>query len=111
MKPEFLIDAQLPPALSEYLRSEGYDAKHVADLGMLAASDDLIWRFAVDHKLVILTKDEDFPERQMRKDEGAAVVWLRIGNCSNHALLAWFNRLLPEVVNRLTNGEKFVEII
>jgi predicted nuclease of predicted toxin-antitoxin system len=34
---KFLIDAQLPPALCEWLRARGHEADHVADLGMIAS--------------------------------------------------------------------------
>jgi predicted nuclease of predicted toxin-antitoxin system len=29
----FLVDAQLPPALAQWLASHGHDAMHVTDLG------------------------------------------------------------------------------
>ena len=44
----------------------------------------------VEHGAVIVTKDEDFPERSPRSPCPPSVVWLRIGNCSNSALSAWF---------------------
>jgi predicted nuclease of predicted toxin-antitoxin system len=40
----FVIDAQLPPSLAGALRAAGYDAVHVADLGLLAATDGAIDR-------------------------------------------------------------------
>jgi predicted nuclease of predicted toxin-antitoxin system len=36
---KFLVDANLPPALAQWLASEGHEARHVADLGMQAAAD------------------------------------------------------------------------
>jgi predicted nuclease of predicted toxin-antitoxin system len=39
----FLIDAQLPPLLAEALRNAGCEAVHVADLGLLTATDRQIW--------------------------------------------------------------------
>jgi predicted nuclease of predicted toxin-antitoxin system len=39
------------------------------------------------------------------------VVWIRVGNCSNRALLAWFAPLLPSIVDRLAQGETLIEVI
>lgn len=39
-----------------------------------------------------------------------AVVWVRIGTCTNPALLRWFGPLWPEVRRRLEAGEKLIEI-
>jgi predicted nuclease of predicted toxin-antitoxin system len=41
-----LVDAQMPPALARWLTSLGHQAEHVADIGLLAASDLEIWEAA-----------------------------------------------------------------
>ena len=56
---KFLVDANLPPALAQWLVSEGHEARHVADLGMQAAADREIWQHARDSGACIVTKDED----------------------------------------------------
>ncbi|MFO7808043.1 MAG: DUF5615 family PIN-like protein, partial [Guyparkeria sp.] len=40
----FLVDAQLPPALARWLTERGHHAQHVADIGMMAATDHQIWQ-------------------------------------------------------------------
>jgi predicted nuclease of predicted toxin-antitoxin system len=40
----FLVDAQLPPALAEALRGAGLEAIHVADIGLVTATDRQIGR-------------------------------------------------------------------
>lgn len=42
----YLIDAQLPPALTRFLTANGEDAVHVLDVKMMEASDDEIWDLA-----------------------------------------------------------------
>jgi predicted nuclease of predicted toxin-antitoxin system len=55
-----LLDANLSPKLVDRLRDAGYDVSHVAELGMLTASDEQIFdRAAVDGS-VIVTADTDF---------------------------------------------------
>ncbi|MBW3668483.1 MAG: DUF5615 family PIN-like protein [Actinobacteria bacterium] len=38
----FVIDANLSPVVAEGLRAGGHDAVHVADVGLLTASDEVI---------------------------------------------------------------------
>lgn len=62
----FLVDAQLPVALARRLSDSGHPSKHVADCGLLNASDSRIWAFAADSGAAIVTKDEDFTLRFIR---------------------------------------------
>ncbi|AHE97518.1 DUF5615 family PIN-like protein [Thioalkalivibrio paradoxus] len=55
-----LVDAQLPPALARWLSAQGCPADHVADLGMEASPDRVLWEWASKEDVVIVTKDEDF---------------------------------------------------
>lgn len=107
----FLVDAQLPPALARWLMARGYQAEHVADLDMAAASDRAIWERAESTSAVILTKDEDFAVwRATRSAPVPAVVWLRVGNTRRVELLRWFELLLPQVIERLERGEILIEV-
>ena len=107
----FLIDAQLPPALVRWLEERGHDAEHVADLGMLQASDQEIWRHAGAISAAVVTKDEGFVTLLSVRSNGAAVVWVRVGNTSRQALLTWFARLLPEIERALKAGENLIEVV
>lgn len=55
----FLVDAQLPPALARPLIEHGHVAEHVGEIGPGDAPDRDLWRCALEHDLVIVTKDED----------------------------------------------------
>ena len=59
----FIIDAQLPPGLVRWLIDAGHEARHLEEVGLREAEDAAIWRYALDHQAVILTKDEDFASR------------------------------------------------
>ena len=106
----FIIDAQLPPALGSWLSAKGHQAVHVVDLDMLQAEDGAIWRHAISVGGIILTKDEDFANRIVQNKSAPVVVWLRIGNCSNDALRAWFEPLFPDVLRQIQQGDKLVEV-
>jgi len=107
----FLLDAQLPPVLCRVFTTSGHDCEHVEQAGLLRAEDPEIWRYAPRHAAVIVTKDEDFPKLKTLNPSGPQVVWLRVGNCSNRALLAWFAPLLPDVIDRLNRGEGLIEVV
>ncbi|MEU4318499.1 DUF5615 family PIN-like protein [Nocardia fluminea] len=108
----FLIDAQLPPALARAIASEGHDASHVCDLDMTSAPDLEVWNEALRRGAAIVTKDEDFIllGRASSGTEVPAVVWIRIGNCTRKALLTAVVPILPTIVEMLGAGETVIEI-
>lgn len=107
---KFLVDAQLPPALSRWLCDSGWDSKAVRELGLRDADDTTIWMHAEMNGLVIVTKDEDFARRVQATVTGPAVVWLRMGNTSNPTLRAWLVPRMPQIVSLLQQGARLVEI-
>jgi predicted nuclease of predicted toxin-antitoxin system len=110
----FLVDAQLPPALARFLTANHHgvemSAEHVADVGLQAADDSAIWNYALQHQCIIVTKDEDFPQRQKQNPVAPTVVWLRIGNTSRRALLQWFEPLIPQIFAMVEQGNRLIEI-
>lgn len=58
----------------------------------------------------MVTKDEDFASRTAWEKEGPPIVWLRVGNCSNEALLRWLEPMLNEIIKSLESGERLIEI-
>jgi predicted nuclease of predicted toxin-antitoxin system len=107
----FLVDAQLPPTLARFLGGHGHQAEHVFDIGMEAAEDRAIWDYAIHVGAVVVTKDEDFPNRIAVDPAGPPIVWIRIGNTTTQALLRWFEPLLPTMTAALTAGEKLIEMV
>ena len=108
---KFIVDAQLPPALAQCLTRLGHEAEHVVNVGLLGADDRSIHQYAAEHNLVVITKDEDFTANIFLQKNNPAVIWLRVGNCSNQALLNWFLPILPEIFLRLQEGEKLIEVV
>lgn len=106
----FLVDAQLLPALAHWIVSRGHQATHVFDLGFHAADDPTVWERARKENWVLLTKDEDFIDRWLLSDQPIALIWIRKGNCSNQALISWLEPVWPDVVKRLEQGEKLIEL-
>jgi predicted nuclease of predicted toxin-antitoxin system len=107
----FVVDAQLPPALARWLAAHGHQAEHVADRQMQAASDDAIWKYALQSSAAIVTKDEDFANRRVLSEDGPAIVWVRLPNTRRRELLEWFEINLPDLVAALERGETLIEIV
>jgi predicted nuclease of predicted toxin-antitoxin system len=106
----FIADAQLPPALARWIESQGHSAEHVFEMGLASAADPLIWERAKASSAIIISKDEDFVDRWLLRSEGVRLVWIRKGNCSNAAPLAWLSPLWPNTLKRLQEGEQFIEL-
>jgi hypothetical protein len=56
----FLIDASLPRPSAALVASYGHTATDVRDIGMGTGSDQQIAAHAQAHRLILLTKDQDF---------------------------------------------------
>ena len=65
----FLVDAQLPPALARWIVSQGHQATHVFDIGLQATDDPEIWERARTEITVIISKDEDFVDHWLLSAE------------------------------------------
>ncbi len=104
----FLIDAQLPPALSLWLRERGHEAVHVSEVGLTGATDAEIANRAQADGSVLVTKDEDFVT--LRLPDRFALLWLRCGNATNAALRDWLGPRWETIERMLEAGERFVEV-
>lgn len=60
---KFLVDAQLPPSLAQWIAAHDHEARHVFDVAMHTSSDAAVWAHAADEDRVLITKDEDFVDR------------------------------------------------
>lgn len=106
------LDAQLPPALASWLRSEcNVSAEAVRELGLVDATDEQIFLAARAADAVVVTKDSDFVSLVERHGPPPKIIWLTVGNCSNDKLRAIFRSVWPEISVLLDQGEQLVEIV
>jgi predicted nuclease of predicted toxin-antitoxin system len=57
---KLLIDENLSPKLVVRLADLFPESVHIRDNGLARASDPIVWQYAVEHGLTIISKDEDF---------------------------------------------------
>ncbi len=79
--------------------------------GLDGADDHRIWEHALREAAMIVTKDEDFAIRKSMEPSGPVILWVRIGNTRNQALLDWFNTMLPPIVTSIDTGEQLIELV
>jgi predicted nuclease of predicted toxin-antitoxin system len=106
----FLIDAQLPLRLARWLRAEGHDAIHTMDLpdGNRTA-DAEINSLSLRDRRIVITKDEDFVDSFLLRNEPHKLCLVATGNIGNRELESLMRENLERVVSALDEYD-FVEL-
>jgi predicted nuclease of predicted toxin-antitoxin system len=99
---KFLVDAQLPKVLAEFLRGKGYAAIHTLDLpDKNRTTDKQIIEIAVQEDCIVITKDDDFLESHFINNMPGKLVLVKTGNIPNSKLLEIFSEYILEIENIL----------
>jgi predicted nuclease of predicted toxin-antitoxin system len=77
-----LFDENLSPKLPQRLIDLFPNSLHVRDVGMKATIDPIVWDYAKDNNLMIVSKDSDMHDLSLVFGNPPKVIWLRLGNCS-----------------------------
>ena len=85
---KLLFDQNLSHRLVSALASEYPDSVHVRDVGLSAADDQVVWAYAAQNGLTIVSKDSDFQQRALLYGHPPKVIWVRLGNCTTIAVAA-----------------------
>jgi predicted nuclease of predicted toxin-antitoxin system len=107
---KFLIDAQLPTRLAEFLNRAGHDAVHTTDLpdGNRSTDRQIAERADADGRVVV-TKDRDFRDGHLLTRSPQRLLVIATGNITNDALLSLFETHLDAIIS--AHGEAdFVEL-
>lgn len=105
------LDAQLSPALAQWLRCElNTEAAAVRDLGLRDAKDIEIFQRAKEADAVVMTKDSDFVDLLERFGPPPKVLWVTCGNTSNERMREILRARLLQAMALFDAGEALVEI-
>lgn len=84
MSVKLLFDQNLSPKLINHLYDLYPSSKHLDLLELGTADDSVVWKYAKDNDLVVVTKDADFADLSVWHGFPPKVVWIRRGNCSTN---------------------------
>jgi predicted nuclease of predicted toxin-antitoxin system len=101
---KFLIDANLPYHFSLW---NSVDFIHVADIDD-TWSDEVIWKYAKDNDLIIISKDSDFSNKIIIASPPPRVIHIKVGNMRIRELHEFLNKNWKRISNisqefKLTN--------
>ena len=105
-----LLDNNLSPRLAEVLNKAGWDAVHVAVLGLRAEPDTVAMQTALDDDRVLVSADTDFGAllAASRASRPSVVLVRRVVGRRVEALAALLLANLPEVKEDLRAGSVVV---
>ncbi len=95
---KFLVDAQLPKWLSEFLNHRGFNSIHTLELPLKNATDDKeILRISMKEQSIVITKDRDFFQSYILQNMPWKLLLLSTGNITNKELSELFDNRLPQL--------------
>ncbi len=107
---KFIIDAQLPYRLKNWLSAQGFDTIHTRDLPEANETEDLsIADFADNENRTVITKDGDFLKLYILKRKPQKLLLITTGNIVNKDLLILFERNF-EIALKLFSSFSVVEM-
>jgi predicted nuclease of predicted toxin-antitoxin system len=99
---KFLIDAQLPHSLKQLFISKGYDCIHTSEMQMGNETPDrIINAISVAEQRIVITKDGDFLESFIVKNEPYKLILVKLGNTSKNELLQFFSDRFDEIIEKI----------
>lgn len=72
-----VLDNNLPKSLAQLLVERGFEAVHVREMGLSAASDAELRRRLADEQIIFVSRDGDF---WLNHPDGWAVIWVALHN-------------------------------
>ncbi len=106
---KFLVDAQLPLRLAQWLNQAGHDARHTLDLpqGNRTLDGDVV-AIAVREERIVVTKDSDFVQAFLLNGQPRLLL-ISTGNISNADLEELLRGSLA-AIERAFEANRFVEV-
>ena len=106
----FIIDAQLPKKLSDFLNQNGFNSLHTLDLpDKNTTTDRYIIEFAYRENRILITKDDDFLHSFLISKKPEKLVLIKTGNIRNNDLIGIFEMGIA-VIASLIKDHPLIEI-
>ena len=99
---KFIVDAQIPKLISDYLCSQNHDCIHTLQLpNKNRTTDKEIIAIALNEQRIVITKGLDFLESFLIKNQPPRLVLIKTGNIENSLLLSILKKHLQQMCNEL----------
>ncbi|ALB40479.1 MULTISPECIES: DUF5615 family PIN-like protein [Nostocales] len=96
---KFLIDAQLPMRIANLLDNLGYDVIHTKNLPLKNATPDSeINKLSILEQRIVITKDKDFLDSFLIKQEPYKLLLITTGNISNKQIEQLFLQNITQII-------------
>ncbi|NET01166.1 MAG: hypothetical protein F6K61_11450 [Sphaerospermopsis sp. SIO1G1] len=96
---KFLIDAQLPMRIANLLENLGYDVIHTKNLPLKNATPDSeINKLSILEQRIVITKDKDFLDSFLIKQEPYKLLLITTGNISNKQIEQLFLQNITQII-------------
>ena len=106
----FIVDAQLPKSLSDFLNWKGFDSIHTLELpDKNKTKDKLINTLSIEEGRIVISKDIDFLESFLINSEPKKLILIKTGNIPNKNLLEIFTKNLDLIIEMISRSN-LVEI-
>jgi predicted nuclease of predicted toxin-antitoxin system len=105
----FIVDENLPPHLTYWLREKGYEANHVSHENLASRADKFVWSWAASRDAVVVSKDKDFLNRVV-VGSPPRLIWITMGNTRKKYLIDRLAFHWPNIERALQEGEWMVEV-
>jgi predicted nuclease of predicted toxin-antitoxin system len=107
---KFIIDAQLPKSLSEFLKTKGYDSVHTTELTLgNKTTDTEINNIAEKQGRIVISKDNDFLESHLLKHQPPKLLIVKTGNITNSKLISIFDKNIEKICSSF-NESNLIEV-
>ena len=102
---EIWIDTHISPIVSKWLKDEsGWDVKSFYALHLNNTDDEIIFNAAKQNgKVIIISKDTDFPNLLNRLGEPPKLIMINLGNSSNKEMWDFLKKRIYEAIDLLIN--------
>ena len=96
---KFIVDAQLPYVLNEFLKESGVDSIHTDNLtNKERTTDTEIRKIAHEQNRIVISKDGDFVSSHLLQKSPEKLLWITTVNIRNKELLDLFRKNINTVI-------------
>ena len=81
---KLLFDQNLSPKLTVLLKDLYPNSQHLYTLGLAEVDDRMVWNYARDNDLIVVSKDADYSDLSVLLGHPPKAIWIRRGNCQTN---------------------------